>query len=563
MEASMPGLNLLTRRQSELAIDVFRSFDLAGAPTLTKRGKTIHHVVLRVFVLADGFIFYFKSPSATEPSGLIPIQGSEFKMHKYVAGHEKLNMCFELRTPVRAWGSIVLHYHGCTEEKADAVIATLEASGGKRILGDFSEFHDHLEHQAGAQENHHDDVKAKASTSPTLPRYDPHEEAMPALQLLYSTKRGQSQQNLVDLQWSSLREHSSHHHHSDSAGSLKCLAAAIENDNARVEATLDISNELCHDLCTTGEATRSFGHLSLGVHTHSLGRIHHMRSRSSSSSTASYAEGDVRSKRESLVVMSSGVDVKPHDTRVVQAISLAESYSGSFSLRQYTPLKLIGKGGFGQVIVARHNETHNLVAIKTLSKHALTAQNQVAHTKAERNVLIKCYNHPFIVKLHAAFQTIDHLHMVLDYCPGGELFFHLSKVGRFTEPEAAFYASEIFLALDHLHAHAIIYRDLKPENVLLDRDGHVRLADFGLSKEDVSGRKLAATFCGSAEYISPELLALADGADGGGYDKGVDIWALGCLIFELLTGLPPSTAASAGPSSTRGFATATFRFPTI
>ncbi|KAF1783495.1 Protein kinase, ATP binding site [Phytophthora cactorum] len=198
------------------------------------------------------------------------------------------------------------------------------------------------------------------------------------------------------------------------------------------------------------------------------------------------------------------------DIRVVQAVSIAESYSGGYMLRQYEPLKVIGRGGFGHVMVARHLPSGSLVAIKTLSKRSIATQNQIQHSRAEKTVLTRCRDHPFIVKMHACFQTIDHLHIVLDYCPGGELFFHLSQRGHFTEPVAAFYLAEVLLALEHLHQHDIIYRDLKPENILLDQQGHVRLADFGLSKPGIDDWTLAMTFCGSKDYIAPEDAALLD-----------------------------------------------------
>ncbi|KAL4087573.1 hypothetical protein PRIC1_013463 [Phytophthora ramorum] len=233
------------------------------------------------------------------------------------------------------------------------------------------------------------------------------------------------------------------------------------------------------------------------------------------------------------------------DIRVVQAVSIAESYSGGYMLRQYEPLKVIGRGGFGHVMVARHLPSGSLVAIKTLSKRAIATQNQIQHSRAEKTVLTRCRDHPFIVKMHACFQTIDHLHIVLDYCPGGELFFHLSQRGHFTEPIAAFYLAEVLLALEHLHQHDIIYRDLKPENILLDQQGHVRLADFGLSKPGIDDWTLAMTFCGSKDYIAPEVLALcersssASSPPGRGYGKAVDFWALGCMLYEMLTGQPP------------------------
>lgn len=252
------------------------------------------------------------------------------------------------------------------------------------------------------------------------------------------------------------------------------------------------------------------------------------------------------------------------DVKLIQAASLAESYSGGYHLKKYEPIKMIGCGGFGHVMVARHKPTGQLVAIKTLSKKAIAAQNQIQHTVSEKAVLTMCRNHPFIIQMHASFQTIDHLHMVLDYCPGGELFFHLTQAGRFKEYQTAFYVAEVFLALEYLHRHNIIYRDLKPENILLDKDGHIRLADFGLSKLGIDDWTLAMTFCGSIEYLAPEVLALGEkltpamaamansantqaAAGRKGYGKAADFWALGCLLYELLTGEPPFYSGSNRP----------------
>ncbi|CAK4992011.1 unnamed protein product [Aphanomyces euteiches] len=591
--------------------DAFRQFDLNHAACLTKRGKTIHHVVLRVFIIADGYVFYFKNAAATQPSGLLPIDGSEYKLHKYQVSPHLYNSCFELRTPLRSWGSVVLHYHGCSESDVQDIVHQLETAGSKRVRDTFTEpsaacpatteeEEEKLESPTSAPKEAcpstpSSDRITTQSTFTSIMSSDVALAESPLCQIHHIDKRG-LKVPLLDLTWTEL--------HEEYPDMCKALGLPLDDSHGS-DKTLDISTDLCHDLCTNGTIVRPWGTLSMETAT-----SHGFRS-SLSSSMSFASENDVGSStvhletssivtapaavsplaspspeetspqedstsrrrisrrssvhrkvgisRETSLVISSGIVLPPKaipDVKLIQAISLAESYSGGFSLRQYTPLKIIGKGGFGQVMVARHNLTHQIFAIKTMNKHTLTTQNQVAHTKAERNVLIKCYNHPFIVKLHAAFQTIDHLHMVLEFCPGGELFFHLSKASRFSESQTAFYAAEvnqplsirlkvIFLALDHLHAHAIIYRDLKPENVLLDRDGHVRLADFGLSKENVSERKLAATFCGSAEYISPEVLELADATCDdsapvlGGYDKGVDLWALGCLIFELLTGLPP------------------------
>lgn len=171
--------------------------------------------------------------------------------------------------------------------------------------------------------------------------------------------------------------------------------------------------------------------------------------------------------------------------------------------------------------------------MKILKKSHLVRRRQIERTRTERKVL-SAVNHPFIMKLHYAFQSPDKLYLVLDYCPGGELFFHLSRFRRFPERVARFYAAELLLALGHLHKRGIIYRDLKPENVLLDADGHVKLGDFGLAKAGIRHAYEGATsMCGTPEYMAPEVLAQQ------GHGFCVDYWGLGMLTYEMMTGLPP------------------------
>lgn len=203
------------------------------------------------------------------------------------------------------------------------------------------------------------------------------------------------------------------------------------------------------------------------------------------------------------------------------------------SLEDFEMIKVIGKGSFGKVLLVRKREGRNLYAMKVLDKKNIIRRNQVEHTNTERRVLGQI-RHPFIVTLHYAFQTRTRLYFVLDYCSGGELFFHLGRCGRLRESLACFYAAEITLALAHLHSLGIVYRDLKPENILLDGDGHVRLADFGLSKEGITtGTSGTGSFCGTAEYLAPEILNRT------GHGTGVDWWALGMVLYEMLTGMPP------------------------
>jgi len=204
----------------------------------------------------------------------------------------------------------------------------------------------------------------------------------------------------------------------------------------------------------------------------------------------------------------------------------------SISMDDFELLTVVGKGSFGKVIQVRKRDDGKIYAMKILKKQQLVARKQVQHTQTERKVLAQI-NHPFVVSLRYAFQTQTKLYMVLDYFTGGELFFHLKSGGCFPEERSRFYAAEISLALQCLHEHGIIYRDLKPENVLLDDEGHIKLTDFGLSKEDLKDNQMTHTFCGTPEYLAPEVIK------GAWYGKSVDWWSMGTLLFEMLTGLPP------------------------
>ena len=194
-------------------------------------------------------------------------------------------------------------------------------------------------------------------------------------------------------------------------------------------------------------------------------------------------------------------------------------------------LKVVGRGSFGKVMMVKKKDTNKVYAMKILKKEFVFQRKQVDHTKAEKAVLMKL-NHPFIVKLHFAFQTADKLYMILDFVNGGELFYHLKNDGHFTENRAKFYAAQIATVLLHIHSLGIIYRDLKPENILLDHLGNIVITDFGLSKQLADGEQ-TSTFCGTPDYLAPEVL------EGEGHGAPVDWWSLGILIYEMIVGMPP------------------------
>ncbi len=193
-------------------------------------------------------------------------------------------------------------------------------------------------------------------------------------------------------------------------------------------------------------------------------------------------------------------------------------------------------GTFGQVYQVRKKDTQRIYAMKVLSKKVIVQKKEVEHTVGERNILVRTAmaDSQFIVGLKFSFQTPTDLYLVTDYMSGGELFWHLQKEGKFNEQRAKFYIAELILALQHLHEHDIVYRDLKPENILLDANGHVALCDFGLSKANLTKNDTTNTFCGTTEYLAPEVLL-----DEQGYTKMVDFWSLGVLVFEMCCGWSP------------------------
>ena len=206
--------------------------------------------------------------------------------------------------------------------------------------------------------------------------------------------------------------------------------------------------------------------------------------------------------------------------------------NGQVNLNSFTTISVIGKGSYAKVLLVKKKDTGKFYAMKVLQKTLIEQKKQQTHVQTERNILVQIKRNPFLIDFYYSFQTEKALCFILEYCPGGELFHLLRKRRKFSEEQSKFYAAQMVLALEYLHSREIVYRDLKPENVLIDADGYIKITDFGLSRQNLK-KNDAKSICGTPEYLAPEIILKM------GYGKGVDWWTLGSIVYEMMVGVPP------------------------
>uniref|UniRef100_A0A674D722 protein kinase C n=1 Tax=Salmo trutta TaxID=8032 RepID=A0A674D722_SALTR len=207
--------------------------------------------------------------------------------------------------------------------------------------------------------------------------------------------------------------------------------------------------------------------------------------------------------------------------------------ASSLGLVDFDLLSVIGRGSYAKVLLVRLKKTERIYAMKVVKKELVNDDEDIDWVQTEKHVFEQASNHPFLVGLHSCFQTESRLFFIIEYVNGGDLMFHMQRQRKIPEEHARFYSAEISLALNYLHERGIIYRDLKLDNVLLESEGHIKLTDYGMCKEGLRPGDTTSTFCGTPNYIAPEILRGED------YGFSVDWWALGVLMFEMMAGRSP------------------------
>ncbi|XP_040915402.1 serine/threonine-protein kinase N2 [Toxotes jaculatrix] len=238
-----------------------------------------------------------------------------------------------------------------------------------------------------------------------------------------------------------------------------------------------------------------------------------------------------KNTKDSLVFPGENKSPKPKEQ---PWISTASHRDKGLQMEDFNCISVLGRGHFGKVLLAEYKKSGKLYAIKALKKGDIVTRDEVDSLMCEKRIfeVINAFRHPFLVNLYGCFQTADHVCFVMAYSPGGDLMTHI-HTSIFTEKQTRFYSSCVLLGLEFLHQNHIVYRDLKLDNLLMDADGFVRIADFGLCKEGMGHGDRTSTFCGTPEFLAPEVLT------DNNYTRSVDWWGLGVLIYEMLVGESP------------------------
>lgn len=262
-------------------------------------------------------------------------------------------------------------------------------------------------------------------------------------------------------------------------------------------------------------------------------------------SGANLQPGSFRRRSSVYGRMTISSSVKSSEFTIPAGYNNSEEENSRVALADFEPLTVLGQGAYGKVYLVKHRTTNKLFAQKQVRKPTINMsegteiKTHIDRTISERQILTNITHHPNIVKLFYALHDHEKCYLILEYIPGGELFHHLSNNGKnvFKEDDVAFYAAQMALGMRHLHDLGIVYRDLKPENCLLDANGNLVLTDFGLSK-DIDTGAACTSIIGTPEYMAPEVLR------GESYDYKVDWWSLGCVIYDMMSGKPPFTGNS-------------------